>query len=109
MAGATKADVLADLAAAVDKAISTGTSLDEFRQDFRRIVAERGWTDWTGEGTKGGTAWRTRVIYETNMRVSFASARRAQLIAARYPLWIYKHGGSRDPRPEHLALGETRD
>lgn len=104
VAGATKADVLADLAAAVDKAISQGTSLEEFRRDFRRIVAERGWTGWTGEGSKKGEAWRTRVIYQTNMRVSFASARRAQLIEAGYALWIYKHGGSRDPRPEHLAM-----
>lgn len=104
VAGATKADLLADLAGAVDKAITEGRGLEEFRRDFRRIVSERGWSGWTGEGTLRGEAWRTRVIYRTNARVSYAAGRRAQLIEAGFPLWIYRHGGSRDPRPEHLAL-----
>lgn len=103
VAGATKADLLADLAAAVDKAISRGTSLQEFRQDFRKIVEERGWHGWTGEGTKGGEAWRTRVIYRTNMRVSYAAGRMAQLVEEGYPLWVYRHGGSLEPRIIHLG------
>lgn len=103
VAGATKADLLADLAAAVDKAISQGTSLQEFRRDFRRIVEERGWHGWTGEGTKGGEAWRTRVIYRTNMRVSYAAGRMAQLVEGGFPFWVYRHGGSVEPRIIHLG------
>jgi hypothetical protein len=103
VAGATKADLLADLAAAVDKAISRGTSLEEFRADFRRIVEERGWHGWTGEGTKAGEAWRTRVIYRTNMRTSYAAGRMAQLIEGGFPLWVYRHGGSVEPRIIHLG------
>lgn len=103
VAGATKADLLADLAAAVDKAISRGTSLEEFRRDFRKIVEERGWHGWTGEGTKGGEAWRTRVIYRTNMRVSYAAGRMAQLVEGGFALWVYRHGGSVEPRIIHLG------
>ena len=103
VAGATKADLLADLAAAVDKAISQGTSLEEFRRDFRQIVEERGWHGWTGEGTKGGEAWRTRVIYRTNMRVSYAAGRMAQLVEGGFTLWVYRHGGSVEPRIIHLG------
>lgn len=103
VAGATKADLLADLAKAVEKAIADGTSLEEFRRDFRRIVEERGWHGWTGEGTKGGEAWRTRVIYRTNMRVSYAAGRMAQLVEGGFPLWIYRHGGSVEPRIIHLG------
>lgn len=103
VAGATKADLLADLAAAVDKAISRGTSLEEFRRDFRQIVEERGWHGWTGEGTKAGEAWRTRVIYRTNVATAFAAGRMAQLIEEGYPLWVYRHGGSLEPRIIHLG------
>lgn len=103
VAGALKADLLADLAGAVQKAIEEGTSLEQFRADFREIVTRRGWHGWTGEGTKRGEAWRTRVIYKTNMATSYAAGRWAQLRAAGYPLLIYRHGGSLDPRLEHLS------
>jgi hypothetical protein len=103
VAGAMKADLLADLGAAVQKAIEKGTSLGEFRKDFRRIVEERGWHGWTGEGTKRGEAWRTRVIYKTNMATSYASGRMAQLVAGNYPFWVYRHGGSLEPRIQHLG------
>jgi len=103
VAGATKADLLADLAKAVEKAIAEGTSLGEFRRDFRKIIEERGWHGWTGEGTKGGEAWRTRVIYRTNMRVSYAAGRMAQLVEGGFPLWVYRHGGSVEPRIIHLG------
>jgi len=103
VAGATKADLLADLAKAVEKAIAEGTSLQEFRRDFRRIVEERGWHGWTGEGTKGGEAWRTRVIYRTNIRVSYAAGRMAQLVDGGFPFWVYRHGGSVEPRIIHLG------
>lgn len=103
VAGALRADLLADLAGAVDKAIAEGTTLDEFRRDFRRIVAERGWHGWTGEGSAKGEAWRTRVIYQTNLRTSYAAGRHAQLTAGSYRFWVYRHGGSREPRPMHLS------
>lgn len=104
VAGAQKADLLADLAASVDRAIAEGKSLDAFRRDFDAAVDRHDWHGWTGEGTRGGRAWRTRTIYRTNARVSYAAGRRAQLEAGNYPFWVYRHGGSRDPRPEHLAL-----
>jgi uncharacterized protein with gpF-like domain len=103
VAGATKADLLEDLAKAVEKAISQGTSLQEFRRDFRKIVEERGWHGWTGEGTKAGEAWRTRVIYRTNMRTSYAAGRMAQLVEGGFSLWVYRHGGSVEPRIIHLG------
>lgn len=103
VAGAVKADLLADLAGAVDKAISRGTSLQEFRKDFARIVEEHGWHGWTGEGTRAGEAWRTRVIYRTNMRTAYAAGRMAQLVEAGFTLWVYRHGGSLEPRIIHLG------
>lgn len=103
VAGAQKADLLADLAAAVDRAITQGTSLEAFRRDFNAAVERNDWHGWTGEDTQGGRAWRTRTIYRTNTSVSYAAGRRAQLEAGNFKFWVYRHGGSVEPRPEHLS------
>jgi hypothetical protein len=106
VAGATAADLLADLNAAVEKALAEGATIQTFRKDFGRIVAERGWTGWTGEDTKAGRAWRTRVIYETNLFTNYSAGRYRQMkdVAAARPYWRYRHSdASVVPRPEHLA------
>lgn len=103
VAGAAKADLLADLAAAVDKAIAEGTGLDAFRQDFEATVARHGWTGWAGEGSVKGLAWRVKTIYRTNMMTSYAAGRLAQLREGNFAFWVYRHGGSLEPRPEHLS------
>jgi hypothetical protein len=106
VAGAQGADLLEDLRGAVDEAIQQGTGLEAFRTNFARIVAERGWTGWTGEGTPGGVAWRTKVIYQTNMATSYAAGRYKQLsdpeLLKILPYWRYHHtDGERFPRPLH--------
>lgn len=103
VAGAVKADLLSDLAAATDKAISEGRGIEEFRRDFKSIVAKNGWTGWTGEGSVKGEAWRVGVIYRTNMYTSYAAGRFAQLTAGNFAYWVYRHGGSREPRLNHLS------
>jgi hypothetical protein len=100
VAGANRADLLGDFAQAVDKAISQGTTLEEFRKDFDDIVARHGW-DY-----KGGRNWRSRVIYETNMRTSYAAGRYAQLqeVKKARPYWQYVHSDAvMHPRPQHLS------
>ncbi|MDR3053997.1 MAG: phage head morphogenesis protein [Zoogloeaceae bacterium] len=108
VAGAMKADILADLLTAVDKSIAKGTGLEAFRKDFWKTVNEKGWHGWTGEGTKSGEAWRTKVIWETNLRTSYMAGRHAQLtdpdLLKIAPYWRYIHSESvLHPRPEHLA------
>lgn len=88
----------------MDRTIAEDKSLDAFRKDFRAIVKRHGWHGWTGEGTKVGEAWRTRTIYKTNASTSYAAGRYAQLVAGNFALWVYKHGGSKDPRHEHLHV-----
>lgn len=108
VAGAAKADLLQDLRGAVDSTMASGGGLGEFRAKFRAVVATHGWTGWTGEGSTQGEAWRTRVIYQTNMATSYAAGRWQQLnepgFAARRPYWQYLHAdGQLHPRPLHLA------
>jgi len=79
VAGATNAQLLADLRAAIDKALADGTTLDTFRKDFAQIVAKNGWTDYTGADSAKGRAWRTGVIYDTNLRTARAAGQWAQI------------------------------
>ena len=103
VAGAMKAELLADLAAAVDKAITNGGTLETFRKEFRQIVEKNGWHGWAGEGSKKGEAWRTKVIYKTNLATSYAAGRLAQLREGGFAFYVYRHGGSVEPRVQHLA------
>lgn len=106
VAGAMKEDLLADLRTAVDRVIAQGITLATFKKDFLSIVSKNGWSGWTGEGTKAGEAWRARVIYDTNLRTSYAAGRLEQMraLAAELPYWRYRHNDSvQHPRPEHQA------
>lgn len=97
VAGAQSADLLASLAAAVDRGVTEGRSLDEFRRDFASIVERTGWS------YRGDFNWRTRVIYQTNVATAYSAGREAQLREGGFAFQMYKHGGSAEPRPEHLA------
>ncbi|MDP2830185.1 MAG: phage minor head protein [Sulfuricellaceae bacterium] len=111
VAGAMNADLLDDLRQAVDGAIAGGDTLQDFRKKFKSIAGKHGWTGWTGEGTKAGEAWRTKVIYQTNVASSHAAGRWQQLndpglLKAR-PYWRYIHNDSvLSPRPHHKAWGD---
>lgn len=112
VAGAAKADLLADLAEAVDKAIADGETIQQFRRRFLEIIQRHGWAGFTGDDRTTdrpqggrGLAWRTRVIYETNLLTSYAAGRRAQLEDGGYTHWMYKHSDFvQRPRPHHVAL-----
>lgn len=105
IAGATKDELLTDFRSAVQRAIEDGTTLEDFRKDFDNIVQKHGWT------YNGGRGWRTRVIYNTNIRQAYNAGREKQMqnpkLRAARPYGLYKHGDSIVPRTEHLALNNT--
>lgn len=102
VAGVMKAELLTDLRGAVDKIISAGGTLAEFRKNFDSIVEQHGWL------FKGGRNWRTKVIYNTNLRQSNNAGRYQQMtepeVLKLRPYWRYRHSGSANPRESHLAL-----
>ncbi|SDA18147.1 Phage Mu protein F like protein [Pseudomonas sp. NFPP10] len=105
VAGTTKRSLLSDMRGAVEKAITTGLTLEQFRKDFDQIVSKHGWQ------YNGGLGWRSRVIYETNLRQSYNAGREAQMadpeLRKRRPFAVYRHGDSAHPRPQHLAWDGT--
>ena len=101
VAGATTDALLSDFQDAIKKALTDGTTLAEFRRDFDGIVAKHGWS------YNGTPAWRSRIIYETNLSTAYSAGRYAQLTEpetlAAFPYWQYVHSGSSHPRLQHLA------
>ncbi len=105
VAGANRDGVLSDFRSAVDKAISQGTTLEEFRKDFDKIVATHGWS------YNGSRSWRSEIIYDTNVRTSYQAGRYKQMtdpdVLAYRPYWEYIRTTSERPRPWHLAWAGT--
>lgn len=99
VAGATKALLLADFHEAASVALTNGQSIGQFRKAFDTIVAEHGWT------YKGNRAWRTRVIYDTNMRTAHAAGRWEQIQSTKdgRPYLQYLTAGDSRVRIEHRA------
>ncbi len=95
VAGAAKADLLADLHDAINKTAEEGKGIGWFRKEFDAIVQKHSWEGWTGSDTKAGRDWRTRVIYKTNLAASYAAGRYQQLthpdLIKSRPYWKYLH------------------
>lgn len=97
VAGATKLALLMDLREAVQAAIDNGESIGQFRNRFDEIVAEHGWT------YKGQYGWRTRVIYDTNLRTAHMAGKweQFQRSKATRPYLMYQTAGDKRVRHEH--------
>lgn len=99
VAGAMRDDMLCDFQEAVGKALTEGATLADFRRDFDAIVARYG---WAYNGTPG---WRSRVIYDTNVRTAYSAGHWQQMQTTKKmrPYGRYLHGPSIHPREQHLA------
>lgn len=99
VAGAMKDGLLTDLRNAIDKAISEGTTLNDFRKSFDETVQRNGWS------YKGSRGWRTATILDTNLRTAYAEGhyRQSMAVVKDRPYWRYIGGLSITPRPLHLS------
>ena len=97
VAGATKDELLADFQETSGRCIRDGLTLEDFRKDFDRIVAAHGWS------YKGSRGWRTRTIFETNIRTSYMAGKwqQAQETKRMRPYGRYIHTTVRHPRLDH--------
>ena len=105
VAGANSKALVDDFKGAIGKALEQGTTLDEFRKDFDATVKKFGWS-YNGE-----RGWRTRTIFETNLRTAYAAGRYAQLTEPEtlktHPWWQYHHSDAIHPRLQHKAWDGT--
>lgn len=118
VAKAVKTEILADIRAAVSKAIKTGETLDQFRKELEPRLQALGWwgrqdmTDpKTGETlpVQLGSPRRLKTIYWANTRTARAAGlwERAQRTKRVAPYFLYRLGPSENHRPHHVSKAGT--
>lgn len=97
VAGATKLAIVKDFHAAIQKVMESGGTITDFRKDFDSIVEKHGWS------YKGKRGWRSRVIYDTNLRTANAAGRWRQFERNKKtrPYLQYLTVGDERVRPQH--------
>lgn len=111
-------DLLTEVRTHVDRAISEGLTLRDFRSDLEPILVKAGW--WgkaemadpaTGETklVQLGSPRRLRTIYDTNLRTAYAAGHweRIQDNAERAPYVMYSAVLDGRTRPQHQAWHGT--
>ena len=103
IAGAQSDALIKDFQEAVAAAIAEGRTLEDFRKDFDRIVEEHGWS------YNGSRNWRSRVIFQTNMRMAYAAGRWQQIerVKKTRPYLRYVAVMDGRTRPLHRAWHNT--
>lgn len=101
VASAKKTAIVEDFLTGVQAAIQGGETLRDFQKRFDTIVEKHGWSH---HGSRG---WRSRLIYETNIRQAYNAGREAQMAEPGFnklfPYMEYRHSGAENFRPQHKA------
>ncbi|MBU2967068.1 PBECR2 nuclease fold domain-containing protein [Amphritea sp. 2_MG-2023] len=101
VAGAKKTAIVEDFLTGVQAAINDGETLRDFQKRFDTIVEKHGW-DYNGS-----RGWRSRLIYETNIRQAYNAGREALAeepgFKKLFPYMEYRHSGAENFRPQHKA------
>jgi SPP1 gp7 family putative phage head morphogenesis protein len=106
IAGILEVDLLSHVKQAVDRAITEGTTLAEFKKQVGPKLQASGWASPPGEKVP---PYRLKLIYDTNLRQARAAGQwqRVQRTKAALPYLIFTNTVSLRPRPEHQALVGT--
>jgi uncharacterized protein with gpF-like domain len=119
VSGLTRADLVRDLMALIDRAIAEGMSIEEFQQVFYRLIGRKGWTpveiDRKApiEAQVSALAANNRRLYtilDTNHRRSHSAGRiqqmRSPTVLKSRPYWQWQWRDSVTPRPHHQAIDQ---
>lgn len=98
VAGANTEAIVTDFHEAVKKAQAEGQTREDFQKSFDAIVAKHGWS------YKGKRRWRSNVIYDTNMRQAWLTAKWQRFWENRKsrPFLMYQAVRDKKTRPQHL-------
>lgn len=98
VSGVARMDVITDLHAAIDRAITAGTTFADFKKDVKGIMERRGW--------EGPSPRRLDTIFRTNIQDAYQAghyARQMELTTSR-PYWQYMAVMDARVRPAHKAM-----
>lgn len=118
VAKATKMDVLESIRMQVERAITDGITLRQFKKDLTPTLQKLGW--WgrqkqedplTGEikNVQLGSPRRLKTIFDVNCRTARAAGQwqRTQRTKKALPYLLYQVGSAKRHRPEHLSWNGT--
>ncbi|WP_163833275.1 phage head morphogenesis protein [Spartinivicinus ruber] len=100
-------DVLLEIKAAVDKALTEGIPFETFQKELMPFLQRRGWVGIKiqpdGTRVELGSPRRLKIIYDTNMRVSRAAGQWARMQRTKkvMPYLLYSLGPSKEHRLQH--------
>ncbi len=99
VSGVTKMQLLGEFHQAIQDALDNGETIAQFREKFDQSVKRHGWS------YNGNRGWRTRVIYDTNLRTAHMAGRWKQIEQnkQRRPYLIYYTVGDEAVRDQHRA------
>lgn len=99
VAGAASDALVEDFYNAIIQAKTAGQGYDDFRKSFDTIVEKHGWAH------NGSPGWRSKIIYDTNIRQAYNAGRYQQMVTTKdlNPYWEYHHTSIEHPRLQHKA------
>lgn len=98
VARVTKMDVLVDIKAALDQALSAGETMADFAGRLTQIMEARGW--------QGLAPWHLETVFRNNIQTAYSVGRYKQMTDQRrtFPYWQYDAVNDSRTRPTHAAL-----
>lgn len=98
VSGITRMDIVRDIYAAMDKAISEKTTFADFKKSLKEAEALRGW--------RGQAPYRLDTIFRTNVQQAFQAGHYQQLmqVTGTRPYWQYSAVMDGRTRPAHAAM-----
>lgn len=99
VAGAQSDALLEDLYNTIQEAKHNGGGYADFKNSFPEIATKHGWS------YNGTPNWRSRIIYDTNIKQSYSAGRYVQMQAVKHlrPFWMYRHRSIEHPRLDHKS------
>ena len=95
VSGLSSADQVADVHAAIFKAVADGETLADFKTRAAGLIEAKGWN-----------SWRVNTIFRTNLQSAYMAGRYAQMkqVAEARPYWRYVAVQDSRTRPSHMAM-----
>ncbi len=108
VAGLRNEQCLADIHTSLLRAMEEGKDLKWFRKNLNEIAGRHGWKKYQKGGRKY-KAWRSRIIYQTNIRSAYAAGRWEQIQSTKETRPYLRYTALMDgrERPEHGSWHNT--
>ncbi len=96
-------DAWAEFEALLADNITSGPTWDHFAKHLRELVDRHEWYEVFPKDDKREFNRRADVFRGVESRRLYMARNLEQLLHGNFAIWVYRHGGSHRPTPEHVA------